>query len=79
MRQQLPPYIDLNKWLRERGYANTAGEADRMLLAGRVKSDSHTLGTVMVMTIKGPVKVVERIVPASLRGGLTVLPEGHDE
>lgn len=36
--------IDLVQWLRDRRYARTTGEAERIILAGRVKSESHALG-----------------------------------
>lgn len=43
-RQTLPAFIDLVAYLKLRGYAQTSGEAEEIILAGRVKSESHTLG-----------------------------------
>lgn len=44
LRSQLPAYIDLIQYLKDRGYANTTGEAEAIILAGRVRSESHKLG-----------------------------------
>lgn len=43
-RATLPSYIDLVGYLKDRGFASTSGEAEKIILAGRVKSESHTLG-----------------------------------
>jgi predicted rRNA methylase YqxC with S4 and FtsJ domains len=44
MRRTPPAYFDLIQWLRDRNYANTRKQAKDMILAGKVKADSHTLG-----------------------------------
>jgi hypothetical protein len=44
MRRQLPAYIDLVAWLKQHGYADTTGEAHKIILARRVKSESHVIG-----------------------------------
>lgn len=44
LRKELPAYIDLIHWLKVRRYAGTTGEAERLILAGRVRSESHKLG-----------------------------------
>lgn len=44
LRKELPAFIDLIQWLRVRGYAQTAGQAEKLILDGRVRSESHTLG-----------------------------------
>lgn len=43
-RQPLPAYTDLVRWLKLHGYAQTTGEARKILTDGRVKSDSHIIG-----------------------------------
>lgn len=43
-RTPLPAYIDLIDWLKTRGHADTSGQARKLILAERVKSESHTLG-----------------------------------
>lgn len=84
LRQQPTRSINLVEWLRDRGYAQTAGEARRLILAGRVKSESHVLG-VHVRQVPDPAhpgdtrdeSVVHPIVPADLRGTLHVVgPKG---
>jgi hypothetical protein len=42
---RLDRQIDLVQWLMDRRYASTKGEARAMLLAGRVRSESHALKT----------------------------------
>lgn len=44
LRRTPPAYIDLVDWLQMHGHADTAGQARDIILAGRVKRDSHTLG-----------------------------------
>lgn len=44
LRNELPAYIDLIDWLKVRRYASTTGEAEKMILDGRVRSESHKLG-----------------------------------
>ena len=44
LRSELPAYIDLIQWLKDRGYAQTTGQAEKLILAGRVRSESHKLG-----------------------------------
>lgn len=43
-RQPLPAYIDLVTWLKDRGYAQTTGQAKAMLLAGRVRVAANAVG-----------------------------------
>lgn len=45
-RRQLPRSLDLRHWLKSHGYADTTGQADAIILARRVKSESHVLGVV---------------------------------
>ncbi len=68
-RRPLPAYIDLVRWLKDRGHAQTTGGANRLLVAGRVRSDSHTVGR-----MRGPKDewVPARLVPANLRERLVV-------
>ena len=70
-RQTPPVFIDLIDWLKVRGYADTTGQAEKLILAGRVRSESHKLGIVKLNVMEGT-KVVEKDfvqprVPASLR------------
>lgn len=44
LRKELPAYIDLIHWLKVRGYAQTTGQAEKLILGGRVRSESHKLG-----------------------------------
>lgn len=43
-RQPLVAYIDLVRWLKERGYAQTTGKAHELLVDGKVRVDSHAVG-----------------------------------
>jgi hypothetical protein len=40
----IPVYVDLVQWLRDRGEAQTAGAARKLIGERRVKSESHVLG-----------------------------------
>lgn len=88
-RKELPRFMDLVQWLKDHGYAQTTGEANRIILAKRVKSESHVVGVTKAkvptsLTIaqvamgKTPTfeerEVVQRFVPAGFRSTLTVLP-----
>jgi hypothetical protein len=70
-RRPLPTYIDLIDWLKLRGYATTTGQAVKLLLDGKVRSDSHVIGREQ---IKGSDRwaVVQRV-PASLRDSIRVV------
>ncbi len=46
MRQTPPAYIDLVRWLKDRGYAQTSGEAGRLMTDGKVRVGSHAVGRV---------------------------------
>lgn len=43
-RSDLPRWIDLIQWLKDHRYAQTTGEAEKIILAGRVRVESHKLG-----------------------------------
>lgn len=67
-RKPLPGYIDLVKWLRQHGHAQTAGAARDLILDKRVKIDSHVVGvaTEPRLDAAGKVKdteVVDRYIP----------------
>lgn len=73
LRRTPPPYIDLIDWLETHGYAGTAGQARKIILDGRVKRDSHTLGIATITMPDGSEhKMVERYVPAENRKYITV-------
>lgn len=52
---RLPRYFDVVHWLKDRGYANTTGQAIQLLLDGKVVSESHALGKQIIET-PGPTK-----------------------
>lgn len=75
---RLPAKIDLVHWLKLHRYAQTSGEARRLLLSGRVKSESHPLGVRIVEifnedgTLDRKQRVLDQFVPASLRPTIRV-------
>lgn len=58
-------YIDLVRWLKDRGHAQTTGQANKIILAGRVRSESHKLGIMPVpyMGADGEVIVQNVVAP----------------
>jgi hypothetical protein len=79
LRTELPCHLDLVQWLKDHRYADTTRQAHKLILAGRVRSESHPLGIkqVPVMTAEGVqhIDVVDRYVPASVRSSLCVVSE----
>lgn len=77
----VPRYIDLIHYLKIRRIAQTTGEAERIILAGRVKSESHTLGIFTTHMLKDgkvqDVPMVQPLVPAHLRETIRVVPENQ--
>lgn len=78
-RKKLPAFFDLFQWLEDRGYADTQGQARKVILAERVKSESHVVGLVDV-TLETPdgketTRLPERFIPVEQRASLVVLPE----
>lgn len=67
-RRPLPARIDLIDWLTDRGHARTRRHAREIILASRVKSESHVLG--IENTPKGA--QVAQYVDAKLRKSITV-------
>lgn len=63
LRKELPAYLDLIQWLKDRRYAQTTGQAEKMILDGRVRSESHKLGIGKGRRIKKGVEI------KLLRGG----------
>lgn len=45
-------YIDLVVYLKDRRFARTTGEAEKLILDGRVRSESHKLGIGKGMKVK---------------------------
>lgn len=76
LRRTPPAYFDLVQWLRDRKYARTNKEARELILAKRVKADSHALGVgeQFVYTPEGPkmVEVVMPHVPVEFKGRVVV-------
>ncbi len=68
-RQKLPAYFDLVQWLVDRNYANTKRAAKQLILAHRVRANSHVLGVIEL----GGEEVVTRYVPAELKRDVIVL------
>lgn len=67
--------IDLIDWLQTRGYARTVGDATRLLLAGKVRVESHVVGRQKVPSAYQPDKEVWGIaplIPAHHRGKIVV-------
>lgn len=77
-RRSLPAYIDLIQWLLDRGHVNTAGAARRLLLEGKVMSESHVIGREKRLVRPAPnsepklVWVAAPLVPADLRPTIRV-------
>lgn len=75
LRLSPPSFINLIEWLRDRGYAQTTGAARSMLLAGKVKVESHTVGRVEV---DNPLKpgnkewIIQPLTPAKNRKDIRV-------
>lgn len=68
------PMIDLVQWLKDRGHAQTTGQAERLILDGRVRSESHPLGRMHTPTLSDPDKhIVMRLVSASVRDTIEVV------
>lgn len=74
-----PVHLDLVEYLQAHRHADSAGKARKIILAGRVKANSHTLGIAQVPKMVGNTVVMEDtvapLVPADLRGSIVVLPE----
>jgi hypothetical protein len=70
LRRTPTAYIDLIQWLKDRDYAQTTGEATRLILAEKVRVDSHAVG---FFKIDGE-KFLSVRIPAEHRGNITVLP-----
>lgn len=64
LRSSLPARFDLVQWLKDRRYADTTGQAEKIILAGRVKSESHTLGIGHTKRLK-PLTKLEKITSTS--------------
>jgi hypothetical protein len=72
-RRPLPTYIDLIDWLKLRGYATTTGQAVKLLLDGKVRSDSHVIGRERISASEAERWAVVQRVPASLRDSIRVV------
>ena len=76
-RTPLPAYIDLIDWLKTRRYAQTTGQAIRMLEQGKVRSESHVVGREKrIMLVKDEQRelwVAAPRVPSYMRDTLTVV------
>lgn len=73
--QPLEAQINLLEWLQDRRYAQSTGQARKIILDGRVRSESHVLG---IRSVEHPLthekmEVVHPWVPARLRTTLHVV------
>lgn len=84
LRQTPPAKINLIHYLKLHRHAQTTGEAKKIILARRVRSESHVLGIeqglVNEKTEKGDIEVklgdvVQPFVMAAFKENLAVLPE----
>ncbi len=64
LRQTPECWIDLVQWLKDRRHAQTTGEAKRLLLAGKVKVESHPVGRV---TLKNGEHILSPYIGARFR------------
>lgn len=76
-RKPLPAYLDLIQWLIDHGHARSRRLAREIILAERVKANSHTLGVgeQPYRTPDGKIKTRKAVfqhVPAEVRPDLTV-------
>jgi len=74
-----PAYFDLVQWLVEHKYAPTKRLARELILAKRVRKDSHVLGIATRQTLGPDFKLVDEpyvhpFVRTSDRVGISVLP-----
>ncbi len=78
-RRQLPAWIELIDWLKLHRHADTTGQAVKLLVDGRVRSESHVIGREKVVTLdtKSDKQIEKWVptsrVPANLRGTLHVV------
>lgn len=78
-RRQLPAFINLVHWLKFRKHAQTSGEAERLILAGKVRVGSNRIGieTIKVQDADGKIEdqdVVRALVSAKFGPEIVVLP-----
>lgn len=69
-----PAYINLLEYMVDHGYAPTKKEATEIILAKRVRADSHPLGVARAYdpVLDREVEYVSPFVPAELRGRIVV-------
>jgi len=77
-RTPLPRSFDLVDWLKDRRHAQTTGEANHLILSGRVRCGSHVVGIIEIPTQRpdgklGTQKAVQRFQPVKYRDELIVL------
>ena len=74
LRRTPDQYRDLVSWLVSRGHAPSRRAARELILAGKVRYESHKLGFETVETLHGPEKVLRPHVPIDrFNGRLTVV------
>jgi ribosome-associated protein YbcJ (S4-like RNA binding protein) len=63
-RRSLPAFIDLIQYLKSRNYADTTGQAVRLLVDGKVRVDSHIIGRERARAVVGRVVIGDKVVNA---------------
>lgn len=73
-RKELPAFLDLTAWLQDRGYAQTGGGARKLMIDGKIRVDSHTIGNGRALNplTKKEETVADPIVPADFRDRIQV-------
>lgn len=70
-RRPLPAHVDLVWWLRSNRYADTTGQAIRLMLDGKVRLESHVVGRERVARVIAGKEVEQwepvRLIPGRLR------------
>lgn len=79
LRKKLPVFVDVVWWVRAHGHADTGGGARDLILAGRLKSESHTVAITKELRLDATgkpeeVPVVDRYVPEEKCRALQVMP-----
>ncbi len=71
-RAELPRYFDIVQWLLDHEYATTKRQARELLLADKVRSNSHPLGTEVGLRDGKVQKLVNSRVPIAARADIIV-------
>ena len=62
MRRKLPQFVDPRDWMVLRGFARSRRHATELIFAGKLRSESHTLGFIEVERLDGEkIKVLQHV------------------